>query len=270
MNKRFTRISKFYEEFLKGVLTDEERSMAPNAFDVRLLPSVRNLARRDDAQGELTQEDFLAITDDMLDELNAYQASAREVAIKAIRDQYSKEALAPFGDALLDSYFAYFRCDARAGWIVHCSSKDAIDLTFPDAHAHWRANHPKQSLLTKGDNRGDLHSRGTFVAKLRMLTFGARILEAAGLPLTTTRQTLDQLVREGRLYCSCEDPSMPLPTDLSWLKLVSSRTHNPTILQSFIYIYSIITSTAVERCTTMPSSYGTSPAVCLGGISHRC
>ena len=45
--------------------------------------------------------------------------------------------------------------------------------------------------------------------------------EAAGIPLDTPREVLDGWTREGRLFCACEDPRMPLPEEMSWGTLVS-------------------------------------------------
>ena len=93
-------------------------------------------------------------------------------------------------------------------------------MTFAQAHAHWRAEHSKFSFLHQHKDRWGV-STGPLTLRMDMMSFGGRILDAAGLPRTTRRDVLDDLVRTGRLYCACADPSMPMPENMTWLKFVS-------------------------------------------------
>ena len=217
--KRHTQIYKLYEEFLKENLPDERHPMTPNVVDIRCLPCLHHLSRKDNAEGEVTREEFLAVTDDLLEELDVYENVVRKIAINTLSAAYGAEALEPFGDKVLDSYFAYFHCNARSRWGMYFYKEHPRPhLTFADIHAHWRHNHPKLSFISKNTERG----YETFRPASSMLDFGRRILDAAGLPHQTPRVTLDELVSSGRLYCNCGDPSMPPPEKMDWLSLVSA------------------------------------------------
>ena len=201
-----------------------ERFEAENAAagaDARELPSLLALAQSNDAQGVLSRGAFLALTGEVLVDVEEYKArTKRGLADILCRHSGCKT----FGfedlpaDDVLRRFCAYFECTCN----------DVVDgrayLAYEDLHAHWREEHPNDPWLHgENDNRWNWVQVPDFwpYSELSAPSVGKRALEAVGIPLDTPREVLDGWTREGRLFCACENPQMSLPEEMSWGTLVS-------------------------------------------------
>ncbi|TFK94523.1 hypothetical protein K466DRAFT_657712 [Polyporus arcularius HHB13444] len=103
----------------------------------------------------------------------------------------------------------------RADALFRCCQCDMGPRPYPVIHAHWRNEHPDESIYVASD-RG----HGNPLLNLRLCQgsydVAHKILGAIGLKLDMKRNVLDDLLCAGRLYCSCGDPYMDPPEDLLW------------------------------------------------------
>ncbi|KAI1789085.1 hypothetical protein LXA43DRAFT_1022431 [Ganoderma leucocontextum] len=221
VDARLDVLVKWYEEYLYENLTDAELGLMPNRCDARSLPSVFDLALADDARGFVSRRDFRAFTEDMLLEADAYKARAqRDLADVLLSDQTCADLEDVPAADVLQRPCAYFAC------VRGCNA--TVDgcpyLTYEQLHAHWREAHPDAPWL-----QGEEDHEWVEVPELRPLSLPRLtrfVLEAVGIALDTPREVLDGWVREGRLFCSCEHPAMPLPREMSWGKLLFHLLHH--------------------------------------------
>ena len=221
VNERLDVIIQWYDDYIKNHLEDAERSLMPNHYDARKLPSLLSLAQADDAQGVISHEAFVALTEQMLTDADAYKTRAkRELADVLCARSTCRELKDLPADDVLQRYCGYFQCN----WRCRVAVDGCPYLTYEQLHAHWREAHPNDPWLLMGDE----NHRYTAVEVPEIwphsvLPVAQHALEAIGIALDTPREVLDGWVREGRLFCACEHPGMPLPGDMSWAKLVSAR-----------------------------------------------
>lgn len=209
---------KWYEEYLYKNLTDAEIDLMPNQRDARYLRTLWDLSVADCAQGPVSRREFHAYTEEMLLEAEAYKVRAqRELADILRNDQWCVD-LDDVPDAdVLQRPYAYFVCvPGCAATVDGCAY-----LTYEQLHAHWRVVHADAGWL-EGDNDGESVEVPT-MWPLSLPGVAQFALEAVGIAFDTGRETLDGWVREGRLFCDCGHPSMPLPGEMSWVKLVGAR-----------------------------------------------
>ncbi|KAI0660266.1 hypothetical protein C8Q70DRAFT_1053475 [Cubamyces menziesii] len=209
---RMAQIVLYYLDFVQQ-LPESRRGMMPNAIDCARLPTLVNLSRRDDAHGDVSHRDFLALADQVLQDAEAYaghvRENAREIILDGIKFKDAAEAwkteltqLPP--EKFLTRHYALFGC-------LHPFCPDYF--TFEEMHAHWRVTHPNVEWDTRTESyRFLVKCDGEY-------GLGGEILDAVGLPRDTSINTLTGLIQHGRLYCSCGDPSLPQPEKLSWPKL---------------------------------------------------
>ncbi len=233
VERRLEQLSSYYAEWVKDI-TEDERRLMPNTRDGARLPCLLALAQANDAKGDLSLEDFLPLSGQVLIEAKAYLTRAKEIAVMMLQDNIDKmpdyevwyaelEALST--DDALSRHYALFECEEQ-----YDVCNTGI-ITFEELHAHWRTAHPKTAWGTAGPPQ--LHVAPGTPAKLLTrircrgsYRVGGEMLDAVRLPRNSPRAVLDELVKSARLYCACGDPSMPPPGDLDWLKLVSSvRRH---------------------------------------------
>lgn len=234
VEERLVQISEYYEDFVAG-LPEADRTLLPNLVDVHGLPSIDTLARENEAQGYVAQEDFLALTAQVLREAEAYATEAKAIAVKALTQSFSVRGASSYledlrkitPDEAMTRHYALFRCGVR-----HHSAGDTMSpipdyLTFEALHDHWRVQHPMlewgaqdYSVAPPGPvSWGYIQSAGEFPIGTGM--DGKVVIEAVGLPHDTPMDVLTELVRSGRLYCSCRDPTLPPPEQLDWPTFVS-------------------------------------------------
>ena len=223
VDDRLDVLVSWYEEHLKEHFTDAERSLMPNFCDARELPSLLTLARANDARGLLPRSAFLAVTEEMLADIEEYKARSQRALADILcterewQPQISEELKAIPAADILQRYCAYFRCT----WRCHAVVDGCEYLTYEQLHAHWRAAHSNASWLKEDDT----YDRVTVAAfwPFFLPSVGRNVLEAVGIPLDTPRVVLDGWVKEGRLFCACEHPGMAPPAEMDWGKLVSAR-----------------------------------------------
>ncbi|KAM5540119.1 hypothetical protein V8D89_006259 [Ganoderma adspersum] len=218
VNIRLDVIIQWYDDYLEEHLTTAEQSLMPNHCDARMLPSLLSLAQADDARGVVPREAFVALTEQMLADTEAYKARVKRTLAELVCDvpewntQTSDETDELPDDVILQRFCAYFMCRAGCGRFSYFPY-----LTYDELHAHWREAHPEKSWIR-------VNKLGTpTVAHLALYPQALaprHALEAVGIPLDTPRSVLDGWTREGRLFCACEHPEMPLPAEMSWGKLL--------------------------------------------------
>ncbi|KAI9058976.1 hypothetical protein FKP32DRAFT_1580835 [Trametes sanguinea] len=215
VERRKEQIATFYEEMVR-TLSEEDQRLMPGAFDACQLPCLVALARRDDAKGDVLLEDLQPLAEQVIREAEVYKDGAKESAVEQIMDAAKwqnrmwlddMEGLTP--DEVLKRPYALFRCRP-------CRLQRGGEYkTFEDMHAHFRTTHPRLSW------RSESIPVNTMFECVASYFTCANILEAVGLPRDTPHGVLSELVKTGRLYCSCRDPGLPPPEELDWPKLVS-------------------------------------------------
>lgn len=209
---RLDTLVEFYNEYLQENMSEEERALMPNAFYFGRLPTIDALLSRPAAHGEPSREDFDAIIAQALVEAEQYKKDAKVAILKRLTDklpslQEAVDALSP--DDAVQWYFAYFSC-----YSVTCNQIKSA--SFFECHAHWRAEHPHDEWLSHSPYGSER------IQPLCIADWAEMLLNAAAIPLDTPQHTLDRWVREGRLYCGCGAPQLPLPQDLNFVKLAST------------------------------------------------
>ncbi|KAI0773190.1 hypothetical protein BD413DRAFT_314671 [Trametes elegans] len=232
---RIQQIGAFYEFFVVD-MPGVDRRLMPNVYDAGQLPSLLELAERNNAQGDVGLSEFLGVLANACAETDVYLSRAKEIAVERLaeggrdwhydvehepraaeREQCNAELQTLSPDETLTRYYAIYSCRGYRGCNIRA-------LTFEEIHAHWRTTHPyvawgspHEPQLNKrsgdaGLRSGSLENDGSYGG-------GGMILDAVGLPRDTPISTLDELVQSGRLYCACGDPSLPPPGALNWAKL---------------------------------------------------
>ena len=235
VSDRLDILVHWYDDYLMEHFTDAERGLMPNRYNARELPSLLSLAQVDDTKGIVSREAFVALTEQMLADADAYKARAkRDLADVLCRHSACQDLKDLPADDVLHCYCSYFTCRWR------CWANSAVDgcsyLTYEQLHAHWREAHPGDPWLMDGDE----DHRYIVVDVPRIWQdsvpgIARRVLEAVGIPLDTPREVLDRWVEEGRLFCACEHPEMPLPGDISWAKLVSTHVMALMVRRNITY-----------------------------------
>ncbi|KAI0327467.1 hypothetical protein GY45DRAFT_1308667 [Cubamyces sp. BRFM 1775] len=209
---RMAQIVLCYIDFVEQ-LPEVQRTMMPNAIDSTRLASLVTLSRRDDAHGDVSLEDFLALVHQVLQDARMYADRARELAREFILDgvgfkddteAWKAELALLSTPQLLMRHYALFGCLQP-----FCPGY----FTLEEMHAHWRVTHPELEWGVRTESH-------RFLVKCDgEYALGGEILDAVGLPRDTSIGILTELIQSGRLYCSCGDPSLPPPEELSWPKL---------------------------------------------------
>ena len=84
VDERLGQIVQRFEAFFSDPIFVTDLPLFPTPRDVRDLPSVRELAQKDDAEGDIYEDDFLAITDQVLIDIDAYKLAAKHFAIREL------------------------------------------------------------------------------------------------------------------------------------------------------------------------------------------
>ncbi|KAI0660280.1 hypothetical protein C8Q70DRAFT_980015 [Cubamyces menziesii] len=210
---RLHSIAGYFDTYMES-MSEYERELMPNTYELGRLPLLRTLAEKDDAQGDVAYTDFLALGAQLLLELEQYKKRAQEVAVKIIADilkkrtapaQIREEVTSLPSATIITRHYAVF-------WCNRCNTEPR---SFWDMHAHWRTAHPQLPWEQVNCQWGTWPCFCVLECQV-----GQNMLEAAGLPLDTPIDTLTELIRSGRLYCNCQDPALPLPEHLNWPKML--------------------------------------------------
>lgn len=226
LEARLNQISAFYNEVILQPMSAAQRALMPNLFNFHRLPSIAALARQNDAQGDVTRDEFFALMPQILQEVEVYKTEAKAAALSVLHRALGykpevagwKEDLEGLSaDEALTRQYALFGCHMPS----HPWRQNPYHLTFEQMHDHWRTDHPEAGWVVPEEYEGrsirkDIWCSGEYV-------LGGKMLDSAGLPRDTPIAVLTGLIRAGRLYCSCGDPAMPLPEELDWPKLVSAQ-----------------------------------------------
>ncbi len=228
---RRQELAPYYDELVKTV-SEADRPFMPNLHDASALPCVNGLLSANDGETAVTMARFTPIADLLLEDALQYIEQTKRDLLKMQHDERRKTPVPVYDavqtDAELAKASSLFICH-------HCPLKTAMSAR--DICTHWR-EHPllKWSDSWPPNEHSDCRRRASewpknlpWVAAMRdgeKHTKNAMI--AVGLAEYTSHTELDQLVRDGRLICTCGDPRLPPAQDSSWGILVSvnsSRRH---------------------------------------------
>ncbi|KAI0755804.1 hypothetical protein C8Q74DRAFT_1452363 [Fomes fomentarius] len=210
---RLCDMIELFEGYIEENMPEEERTLMPNWVDFAKLPSVQALMHRDDAQGNISTAEFTAAVPEMLRDIEQYKAHAKVAIVEHIRQHHPEmqrtlEGVEP-ADAL-ERYYAYFVCaSSDCGRVSYA--------TFAEYHAHWRTDHTDHKWMAEDPEMKEW-PRVWLSYSLPQVARG--VLCANEIALDTPQRLLNEWVREGRLYCACGDPIMPLPNELDFAKLM--------------------------------------------------
>ena len=228
--KRRKQIGRYYEAFLAHEFTAAERVLMPNTYTAVRLPVLEALAEKDNANGPVPRQDFYAVRPELRAQAEEYKQEYRSLLAETLAEEIStcsrhlpssivrktelKRLRNAPADKLLQHPMAVFQCSL-------CSQEDHEMFAYPELHEHWRETHPDQPWSQDEFCNGK--RRVTPMVFIETASLVGAILNAIGLSENLTLSELTALVQSGRLYCACGDPSLPLPTELSWVKLASTR-----------------------------------------------
>lgn len=224
LEARLNQIAAYYNEAIIEPMASVQRALMPNLFNCHRLPSIAALARQNDAQGDVTRDKFLALTPQILQEIDVYKTEAKAAALAVLHRALGykpsvtgwKEDLEGLSaDEALTRQYALFGCHMPS----HPWRQNPYHLTFEEMHDHWRTDHPEAGWVVPESYEGRSIRKDAWCSGEYVL--GGKMLDSAGLPRDTSIAVLTGLIRTGRLYCSCGDPAMPPPEELDWPKLVS-------------------------------------------------
>ena len=92
IKRRMAQIARHYKDYLLSTMSAEERALMPNIYDACRLPSLHALASRNDAQGNVSREAFMAVADNMLADAEVYKEEAKEAYQKCLDQKFSARA----------------------------------------------------------------------------------------------------------------------------------------------------------------------------------
>ncbi|EIW52708.1 uncharacterized protein TRAVEDRAFT_53148 [Trametes versicolor FP-101664 SS1] len=232
--ERLDQISGYYDDFVEG-LPEANRTLLPNLYDARYLPCIQALSLEHDGQGVVAREEFLALTAQILQEVEAYKTKAKATAATAMAECFSRwgpqtrvEELHHLNpDQAMTRHYAVFECAMKG----HPPDVEARYLSFEAMHNHWRVYHPTVKWgfrIAEGSGAwGYIRCSG----EPSIGKEGNLILDAAGLPHDTPMSVLTELLQSGRLYCLCEDPALPSPEQLDWPMFLAHVVEDLTRIQ---------------------------------------
>ncbi len=193
VSDRLDLIVYWYNEYVEENLADAEFSLTPNLLDACGLSSLVALAQSNNAEGELSREALLALTEQLVADVERYKTCAqRELAdILCCSDSASEDLEYVPADEALQRYCASFQC-YKGSW---CDRDHAVGdcpcLTYEQLRAHWREEHSDDAWLSADED----DRWGTMVVEVpnfwpsphSVPSIGKRALEAVGIPLDTPR-----------------------------------------------------------------------------------
>ena len=222
VDARLDVLVEWYDDYVQEHFADAERGLMPNRRNARELPTLLSLALADDVQGAPSREAFLAATEQMLADTEAYKTRAkRDLADVLCKHPMGKDFKDLPADDVLQGPCAYFRCLWRCHAVT--GADGCAFLTYEELHAHWREEHPDDLWLMQGAE-GYRYTAVDVPERWpeSVPSIAESVLFLSNIKPDTPRVVLDGWVREGRLFCECGHPGMPLPEEMSWAKLVSS------------------------------------------------
>ena len=213
---RFFELEQWYERFLEQRdLEAIDRDMLPHKYDWARLWWQSILMSRGfcDVYRPMDITVF-GSTNGVLQHLQQYSSWVlrylAEAMFQCIRDPRCHGQ----ADKMVTRATAFFVCEA-------CGEEG---LSWSRMHGHWRRCHSDMPFFDTKKTWLDWHSK----APARYWQEGEktvmRILSALGygFGVPTTIAELDSLIKDGRLYCACGDPSLERPPELTWATLVSN------------------------------------------------
>ena len=108
--------------------------------------------------------------------------------------------------------------------LFHCGGCGDCPYGWPEINAHWREKHPDESVwIGLGEGRKPQYKAGVWEAGVDVAEGIVAVLIEQGLgKWDRTKTRLDKLIKEGRVFCACGDPTMATPDNgLNWATLVS-------------------------------------------------
>ncbi|EMD36275.1 hypothetical protein CERSUDRAFT_124209 [Gelatoporia subvermispora B] len=254
VEERCQQIKAHYDELLQTWADTESKDMMPTGMELCLLPPFQELARRNQAHGEISVEHFMDVFDSREGQhhLELYEIRVKKDLVTMLRKRNPNVASEQIAnqdgedgqdmDFTLDSALsrpdALFECVRHSCWRTVIVEARALD--YRGIHAHWRSTHPNAPWGTDPetgetwppavitDKRKKTWRHNGIPAYIRpasaeievispmLKIFGVRGPEY----MDATMHRLDALVRAGQLICMCGNPCLPAPEQWSWIDMV--------------------------------------------------
>ncbi|RPD73004.1 hypothetical protein L226DRAFT_536838 [Lentinus tigrinus ALCF2SS1-7] len=218
---RYVEIEYWYERlFASHDIGDFERDMLPDTYDGARLWASLAAGDINNARRSIDSIFPFGSTDEILGHLKKYKEEVQQSLAALVPKQVAK-ALLPATVPKRRGNQQKQECPGdmleRASVFFSCTSCGERALPWSKVNVHWHERHPDIHFFDDGGwPRKKLHVRfweeghQTVQKILAVLRFGSQ----------TSAAHLDSLVKSGRLYCACGDPSLELPDELIWAKLV--------------------------------------------------
>ncbi|KAI0737835.1 hypothetical protein C8Q80DRAFT_306188 [Daedaleopsis nitida] len=244
VKQRRKEIHVFYQAFVNRTFADDERAFLPNLCDAGFLPSATELATANDAQDVITEEQFAAIEERLLVEVQQHAEKVQRVLYKLLvdsrRSHRDKTPIPRLELAQLEvevakasALFVCQNCEPRRSGHFGRPLRQLITYSAAGICAHWRETHPLvkwtagpppvESVAFRTANwwrrRTDPSPR-VMAMRRGILNLASDAVKALGLPEDTTYAEMDELVRTRSLVCLCGDPTLPAADESSWAELV--------------------------------------------------
>ena len=107
--------------------------------------------------------------------------------------------------------------------LFQCAECGIGALPYPEINFHWQKKHQKKSVW-RGDCTETVYGAKVWEDGVKLGQRILAVLVRLGLPRNKRSMPwLDQLVKQGQVFCACGDPDMVAPEELSWADLVCRR-----------------------------------------------
>ena len=91
VNNRLDQLVAHFVAFFAQPIFATDLPLFPNARDARDLPIMLALARADDAEGDVSEDDFLEITDQVVEEVERYKVRAKRAAVRYLQHAFGRQ-----------------------------------------------------------------------------------------------------------------------------------------------------------------------------------
>lgn len=219
VNARTAELLRLIEKLPAGELDGIHRDMLPNVTDAAELFSELIEGLVDDSDPITSVDDIGGDTAELWEVLDTYKSEVIDALAQSIpgahNDIYGADTR-----KVLARASALFVCKECSSVKPKVAGGPVMAEAWPKINAHWRTCHPNESFYEAGQGIDDPRVRAKWWWEGHNTV--KAILDAAGLSQARTAKIvgLEQLVREGRLFCGCGDPSLEQPAELTWGKLV--------------------------------------------------
>ncbi|RPD58225.1 hypothetical protein L227DRAFT_191411 [Lentinus tigrinus ALCF2SS1-6] len=149
LQTRYTQLTSFYDELLKGPWSELDQRLFPNKHDgARLLSGI---AAFDDARGTVSRRTFYdyATLHELYSDIGFYRRDYAQHLASLVTSGIEAELGSESARQLTDR--SYIDILSMPCALFTCTVCFEEPLAYPDIHAHWREEHPDISVWRKSD-----------------------------------------------------------------------------------------------------------------------